>query len=179
MPQNRAGLFIATYEGVKVDWPVLIADGLYVAIDSVRGKEGRKIWTAVSQWLTLLAPPVEPVKTTKRGRTTEGTLKTASKRQQLLASKAPKGKAADKDKATKERTNRKRQAETQEETPARPLKIIFRRPVQQEQDPLATRINIGTQEEEAEEEPTEHLQRCQKTSTAEQAGERSDTDTPH
>ena len=36
------------------------------------------------------------------------------------------------------------------------------------------KINIGTQEEEAEEEPTEHLQRRQKTSTAKQAGERSD-----
>ena len=71
MPQNRADLIIATYEGVKVDWPVVIADGLYVAIDSVRGKEGRKIWTAVAQWLTLLAPPIEPVKTTKRGRTTD------------------------------------------------------------------------------------------------------------
>ena len=133
----------------------------------------------MSQWLTLLAPPVEPVKTTKRGRTTEGTLKTASKRQQLLASKAPKGKAADKDKATKERTNRKRQAETQEETPARPIKITLCRLVQQEPDPLAMKINLGTQEEEAEKDPIEHLQRRQKKSIAEQAGERSDTDTPH
>ena len=31
------------------------------------------------------------------------------------------------------------------------------------------KINIGTQEEEAEEDPTEHLQRRQKTSTAKQA----------
>ena len=112
MPQNRVGLVIATYEGVKVDWPVLIAACLCAAIDSVRGKEGRKIWTAVSQWLTLMAPLVEPIKTTKRGRSTEGTPKMASKRQQLLASKAPKGKAADMDKAIKERANRKQQAET-------------------------------------------------------------------
>ena len=49
MPQNRAGLVIATYEGVKVDWPVLIADGLCAAIESVRGKEGRKIWHVVAQ----------------------------------------------------------------------------------------------------------------------------------
>ena len=67
MPQNRAGLIIATYEGVKVDWPVLIADGLCAAIDTVRGqddkegKEGRKIWHAVTQLLTMLAPPIEPV----------------------------------------------------------------------------------------------------------------------
>ena len=39
MPQIRADFIIATYEGVKVDWPVLIADGLCVAIESVRGKE--------------------------------------------------------------------------------------------------------------------------------------------
>ena len=36
------------------------------------------------------------------------------------------------------------------------------------------KFNIGTQEEEAEEEPTEQLQWRQKTSTAKQAGERSD-----
>ena len=67
MPQNRAGLIIATYEGVKVDWPVLIADGLCATIEFVKGKEGRKIGTVVAQWLTLLAPPIEPVRTMKRG----------------------------------------------------------------------------------------------------------------
>ena len=99
------------------------------------------------------------VKTTKRGRSTEGTPKMASKWQQLLASKVPKGKAADTDKATKEHANRKQQAETQEETPARPIKITLRRPNQQEPDPFAMKINLGTQEEEAEENPTKHLQR--------------------
>ena len=112
MPRNKAGLIIATYEGVPVDWLVLITDGLCAAIDLVRGKEGRKIWTAVAQWLTLLAPPMETSKTTKRGRSTEGIPKTASKQQQLLASKATKGKAADTDKARKERANMKRLAET-------------------------------------------------------------------
>ena len=87
----------------------------------------------------------------------EGTPKMASKRQQLLASKAPKGKASDMNKATKERANRKRQAEMQEETLARPITSILRRTVQLEQDPLAMKINIGTQEEEADEESTEHL----------------------
>ena len=87
MPQNRAGLIIATYEGVKVDWPVLIADALCTAIDTVKGKdgkegkEGRKIWHVVTQWLTLLAPRVEPVQTKKRVRAADGTLKSASKRQ--------------------------------------------------------------------------------------------------
>ena len=85
-----------------------------------------------------------------------------------------KGKTDDTEKATKEHATRKRSGETQEETPARPLKIILRQSVQQESDPLTMKINIGTQEEEAEEDPTQHLQRRQKTSTPEQAGERSD-----
>ena len=123
MPQNRAGLIIATYEGVKVDWLVLIVDGMCATIESVRGKEGRKIGMEEAQWLTLLAPLIEPVKTMKRGRTSEGTQKTASKRPQLLESKAPKGKA------TKERATRKQQADTEEEPSARPITIIVRRPV--------------------------------------------------
>ena len=65
MPKNRVGLIIATYEGVQVDWPVIIADSLSVAIDSV--KDGKKMWTAVAQWLTLLALPVEPMQSKKRG----------------------------------------------------------------------------------------------------------------
>ena len=170
MPRNRAGLIIATYEGIQVDWSVLIADGLRAAIDSVRGKDGRKIWSAMAQWLTLLAPPVEPITAKKRGRSTEGTPKTASKRQQLLAAKATKGKEADTEKTAKERPN---QAETQEATPARPIKITFRRPGQQEPDPLAMKINLGTQEEETAEEPSEHLQRRQKKSTADHAGKQS------
>ena len=94
-----------------------------------------------------------------------------------MASKAPKGKAADTDKAIKERANRKPQAETQEETPARPIMIILRQPIKQEPEPLAMKINIGSQEEEAKEEAedlTEHLERRPKMSTAEPPGERSD-----
>ena len=143
----------------------MIADGLCAAIESIRGKEGRKIWHAVAQWLTLLAPPIEPVKTKKWGRVPEGTPKTASKQQQLLASKATKGKTTDTEKAAKERATRKRPGEKQEETQERPLKITFRRPVQQVTDTLAARINIRTQQEEAEEESTEHLQWRPKTVT--------------
>ena len=44
----------------------------------------------------------------KAGENDERNPKTASKRQQQLESKAPKGKAADTDKATKEHANRKR-----------------------------------------------------------------------
>ena len=80
MPRKRVSIIIATYEGVQVDWPVMIADGLSTAIDSVKGKDGRKMWTAVAQWLTLLAPPVEPIKAKKWGRSTDRTPKAASKR---------------------------------------------------------------------------------------------------
>ena len=43
MPKNKAGFIIATYEGVQVDWLVIIANCLRAAIDSVKG--GRKVWT--------------------------------------------------------------------------------------------------------------------------------------
>ena len=40
MPQNRANFIIATYEGIRVDWPVIVADSLQAAIQSnVDGKE--------------------------------------------------------------------------------------------------------------------------------------------
>ena len=65
MPRNRPSLIRATYEGEQVDWPVIIANRLSAAIDSIKGKDGRKMWTAVVQWLTLLAPQVEPIKAKK------------------------------------------------------------------------------------------------------------------
>ena len=55
------------------------------------------------------------------------------------------------------------------ETQLKPLKIKLCRP---EPDSLAEKINCGTEEEEAEEEPSEHLERSEKKSTADQAGER-------
>ena len=65
MPKNKAGFIKATYEGVQENWPVIIAECLSAAIDSV--KDGKKVWTVVAQWLTLLAPPMELVQTKKRG----------------------------------------------------------------------------------------------------------------
>ena len=44
---------------------MIIADGLSATIASV--KDGKKVWMVVAQWPTLLVPPVEPVKTKKRG----------------------------------------------------------------------------------------------------------------
>ena len=105
MPRNRAGLIIATYEGVQVDWPVMITDGLSAAIDSIKGKDGKKMWTEVAQWLTLLAPLVEPIKPRKQGRLSESTPKTASKWQQLMATKAIDWKEVDTSQSAKEQPN--------------------------------------------------------------------------
>ena len=90
MPKNKVGFTIATYQGVRVDWPIIVADYLSVAIDSMKG--GKKVWMAVAQWLTLLAPLVELVPTKKKGRTTETILNKPSKWQQLLAKQAPRWK---------------------------------------------------------------------------------------
>ena len=126
-----------------------------------------------------MAHPVSVVggahKAKKQGRSSETTPKTASKRQQLLASKAISWKEAETSQLAKEKIIRKPQADkgTPVETPTKTLKIILRRPGQQEPDPLAEKINRGTQEEEMEEEPSEHLQRRQKKSTVNQIGEQS------
>ena len=130
MPRNIAGLIIATYKGVQVDWPVMIADVLSATIVSV--KDGKKMWTVVAQWLTLLAGyyMVMPV--------TESTPKTASKRQQLLATQAIGWKEADTSQKAKERPNRKvpEEKEASVNTPVRPVKIKLRQTGQQvEQQP--------------------------------------------
>ena len=68
MPKNKAGFIVATYEGIRVDWPVITADSLRAAIQSI--VDGKKVWTVVAQWLTLLAPPVLAIKDKKWARTT-------------------------------------------------------------------------------------------------------------
>ena len=165
-------LFTTTYEGVKVDWSVIIADSVRVAIQSV--VDGKKVWTAVAQWLTLLAPPVPTIKVKKWGRVADATPNKPSKRQQLLAKHTPgwtEGGLAQKE---KEQPSRKRQVKTEapEEPLVKPLKIKLR---WQERDPptLAQRINIGTQEEEAEEEPADTPLCRRKRSDAEQKGDKS------
>ena len=35
MPKNRAGFIIATFEGIKLDWPVIVADALRAGIQAV------------------------------------------------------------------------------------------------------------------------------------------------
>jgi hypothetical protein len=157
---------------------MIIAESLSAAIDSV--KDGKKLWIAVAQWLTLLAPPVEPIQPKKRVRPTESTPNQSSKRQQLLAKQAIGWNTANASQKAKEQPSRKCTAkkETLVETPVRPLKINLRWPEQpseqqQEQEPLAALINSGTLAEEQEEEPVEPLLRRKQTRDEGHKGEES------
>ena len=77
MLKNRAGFIIATFEGVKVDWPIIVEDALRVDIQSVI--DGKKAWCGLTQWLTLLVTPTHTIKPKKRAQL-ETTLNKASKR---------------------------------------------------------------------------------------------------
>ena len=112
--------------GFKVDWPVIIADSLRVAIQSV--VDGKKVWTAVAQWLTLLAPPVPTIKVKKWGRVADATPNKPSKRQQLLDRHIPGWTEGGSAQKGKEQPSRTRQAETEApvEPPVKPLKIKLR-----------------------------------------------------
>ena len=63
IPKYQAGFVITAYEGLKVDWVTVITDCLKSAIVSL--VEGKKSWTGVAQWLTLLVPPVLTIKPKK------------------------------------------------------------------------------------------------------------------
>ena len=47
MPKNRTGFIIATYEGLQVDWSVIMA--------AIAAVTDGKVWPVVAQWLTILA----------------------------------------------------------------------------------------------------------------------------
>ena len=81
IPQYKAGFIIATNEGLRVDWLHFITEGLKEAIGNL--VEGKKSWAGIAQWLTVLVPPVLPIKQKKRGRQ-ETTPKKVTKRRHLL-----------------------------------------------------------------------------------------------
>ena len=66
IPKYRGGLVITAYEGLQVDWLHFITEGLKDAIRNL--VDGKKSWAGVAQWLTVLVPPVLPIKQKKRGR---------------------------------------------------------------------------------------------------------------
>ena len=86
IPKYKVGFVIAAFEGLQVDWTTIIADCLRSTIASL--VEGKKEWTGLAQWLTLLVPPVLAIKPKKRGRP-ETTPKKATKRRQLLEKHTP------------------------------------------------------------------------------------------
>ena len=42
MPKNWAKFIVTTFKGLKVDWPVIVANSLPVAIESIM--DGKKVW---------------------------------------------------------------------------------------------------------------------------------------
>ena len=81
IPKYRAGFVIAAYEGLRVDWLHFITEGLKDAIGNL--VDGKKSWAGIAQWLTVLVPPVLPIKQKKRG-WQDTTPKKTTKRRQLL-----------------------------------------------------------------------------------------------
>ena len=56
MPKNWAGFIIATLEGLEVDWALITADSLLIAIAAVADGK-KKAWTGVAQWLDNSSTP--------------------------------------------------------------------------------------------------------------------------
>ena len=82
----RARFVIAAYEGLRVDWLHFISEGLKDAIGNL--VDGKKLWAGIAQWLTVLVPPILPIKQNKRGQQ-ETTPKKAAKHRQLLEKHIP------------------------------------------------------------------------------------------
>ena len=64
MPKKKAGFIIATFEGLKEDWSMIVADSLWAGIGSV--VDGKKAWCGLAHWITLLVPPPQHTPSIKR-----------------------------------------------------------------------------------------------------------------
>ena len=73
IPKYRASFVIAAYEGLKVDWTIIIADCLQSGIASLG--EGNNALMGISQWLTLLVTPTACHPTEEAGLTGDYTKK--------------------------------------------------------------------------------------------------------
>ena len=71
IPNYRPGFVIAAYEGLKVDWTIIIADCLQSGIASLG--EGNNALMGISQWLTLLVTPTACHPTEEAGLTGDDT----------------------------------------------------------------------------------------------------------
>ena len=56
MPKKRAGFIIATYEGEKFDWGLLLAEALREQLSGIQQK-GKMMKTIIARWLSVLFPP--------------------------------------------------------------------------------------------------------------------------
>ena len=144
-PCHMARFIIATFERLKVDWSVIVADSLRTNITSL--VNGKKAWCGLAQWLTLLVPPTRAIKPKKRAQP-EITPNKSSKWQQLLSKHTPRWTTWDSSQQEEVQTTwREEQMEPILEKTAKPIKINLVRRVIQE-----------TAEEEVEDELAEALQ---------------------
>ena len=126
MPKNMASFIIVTFEGLKVDWLVIVANSLRVGIVSVM--DGKKAWGGLAQWLTILVPPTCVIKPKKRARP-KTTPNTSSKWQQLLAKHNPGWTSGDSSQREEEVSDTRRQEPIEKvpERMAKPIKIKLHR----------------------------------------------------
>ena len=66
IPKYRAEFVIAAYEALIIYWLYFITEGLKDAIGDLVGD--KKPWAGIAQWMTVLVPPVLPIKPKRRGR---------------------------------------------------------------------------------------------------------------
>ena len=100
---------------------MIITDCLKSAVVSL--VDGKKYWTGIAQWLTLLVPAVLTIKPNKRGRP-ETTPKKATKRRKLLEKHTPGW--TPEDSSQREEVQTSRRQEPAEKAPERPAKQTSR-----------------------------------------------------
>ena len=157
----RAAFVIATYEGLQVDWLHFITEGLKEAIKNL--VEGKKPWAGIAQWLTVLVPPVLPIKQKKRGRQ-ETTPKKTAKRRQILEKHTP-GWTQEEDEQREAGPSRQQQEPATKAKPARKgkektTKKTTKEPA--EEEPVAhkpIKITLRRQGPDPEPEPEDFIQK--------------------
>ena len=55
MPQNKVAIIIREYEGDKLDWGIIIGEGVCAALESFQS--GKRLLPVMTHYLTVLYPP--------------------------------------------------------------------------------------------------------------------------
>ena len=142
---------------------MIITDCLKSAVVSL--VDGKKYWTGIAQWLTLLVPAVLTIKPNKRGRP-ETTPKKATKRWKQLE-KHTQGWTLE-GSSQREETQTSRRQEPTEKAPETPAKQISRTQVAVEKPPTGHKLikfTLRRQEWEAE----DFVRRIRQEATKEEA----------